>query len=158
MSSGAIPTLPQLSTQLQQAPQTTRSVTLNHSHNYSRSSPAGMDQSKFKSYTNTPEASKFTSPNPSYLSQMSEGASYSPLGLADIRPPEGTGYSDGLLSPTRSTDLDGPQYPSNSNYLTPWPIYAVDWCKWPPKQNSLQSSKIALGSYLEDNHNYVSPC
>jgi DDB1- and CUL4-associated factor 7 len=153
---GALPTLPQLSTQMQQSSQTTRSVTLNHTHSYSRSSPAGMDQQKYKPFTNTPESSKFASPNPSYYSQMSqEATSYSPLGLADIRPRGDTGYSDATMSPTVFSDSDNPQHPTNSNYLTPWPIYAVDWCKWPPKQNSMQAGKIALGSYLEDNHNYV---
>jgi DDB1- and CUL4-associated factor 7 len=153
---GSIPTLPQLSTQMQQPSQQTRSGTLNHTHSYSRSSPAGMDQPKYKPFTNTPESNKFGSPNPSsYVSQMSQGASYSPLGLADIRPRADTGFSDGPMSPTVFSDLDTPQYPTNSNYLTPWPIYAVDWCKWPPKQNSMQAGKIALGSYLEDNHNYV---
>jgi DDB1- and CUL4-associated factor 7 len=153
---GSIPTLPQLSTQMQQTPQTNRSGTLNHTHSYSRSSPAGMDQPKYKPFTNTPEANKFGSPNPSYVSQMSQGASYSPLGLADIRPRADTGFSDGPMSPTTISELDAPQVPTNSNYLAPWPIYAVDWCKWPPKQNSQQAGKIALGSYLEDNHNYVS--
>jgi DDB1- and CUL4-associated factor 7 len=152
---GSVPMLPQLSTQMQRTPQSNRSVTLNHAHNYSRSSPAGMDQPKYKPFTNTPEASKFSSPNPSYVSQMSQGASYSPLGLADIRPRADTGLSDGPMSPTAFSEVDAAHYPTNSNYLTPWPIYAVDWCKWPPKQNGLQTGKIALGSYLEDNHNYV---
>lgn len=153
---GSIPTLPQLSTQLQQTPQPNRSATLNHSHSYSRSSPAGMDQPKYKPFTNTPETKKFGSPNPPYTAQMSQGASsYSPLGLADIRPRADTGLSDGPMSPTIFSDFDAPQFPTNSNYITPWPIYAVDWCKWPLKQNSLQTGKIALGSYLEDHHNYV---
>ncbi len=152
---GSVPTLPQLSTQAQQPSQTTRSVTLNHTHSYSRSSPAGMDQPKYKPFTNTPESNKFTSPNPSYVSQMSQGASYSPLGLADIRPRADTGFSDGPMSPNVFSDVDAPQYPTNSNYLTPWPMYAVDWCKWLPKQNGMQAGKIAIGSYLEDNHNFV---
>lgn len=153
---GSISALPQLSTQMQQPSQTTRPATLNHTHTYSRSSPAGMDQQKYKPFTNTPESNKFGSPNPSYYSQISQEApSYSPLGLADIRPRADTGYSDGPMSPTVISDVDVPQYPTNSNHLTPWPIYAVDWCKWPPKQNGMQAGKIALGSYLEDNHNYV---
>lgn len=146
---GSIPTLPQLSTQ------TTRSLPLNQTHSYSRSSPAGMDQPKYKAFTNTPESNKLNSPNPSYTSQMSQAASYSPLGLADIRPRADTGMSDGPMSPTVFSDLDTPQHPTNSNYLAQWPIYAVDWCKWPPNQNSMEAGKVALGSYLEDNHNYV---
>jgi WD repeat-containing protein 68 len=43
---------------------------------------------------------------------------------------------------------------SNSNYLAPWSIYAYDWCKWTvPGGNS--AGKMAVGSYLEDNHNFV---
>jgi len=33
-------------------------------------------------------------------------------------------------------------------------MFAVDWCKWPPKTNT-SAGKIAIGSYLEDNHNYI---
>jgi WD repeat-containing protein 68 len=44
---------------------------------------------------------------------------------------------------------------TNSNYLAPWSIYAYDWCKWAvPGGNS--AGKMAVGSYLEDNHNFVS--
>lgn len=158
---GTVPSLPQLSTQLQQSAGNTRSAPLNHSHNYSRSSPAGMDQSKYKPFSSTPDGNKFGkfgSPNPSsYAAQMSQNASYSPLGLADIRPHTKQGLPDGPLSPNIMSDLDVPQQPTNSNYLTNWPIYAIDWCKWPPKPNTSQAGKIAIGSYLEDNHNYVSP-
>ena len=151
-----VPTLPQLSTQMQQTPQNARSAPLNHSHNYSRSSPAGIDQAKYKSYNVTPEGNKYNSPNPSFAAQLAQGGSYSPLGLADIRPHTNKGLADGPLSPNLMSDVETPRYPTNSNYLTSWPIYAVDWCKWPPKQNSSHAGKIALGSYLEDNHNYVS--
>lgn len=153
---GSIPTLPQLSTQMQLSPQTNRSAAMSHSHGYSRSSPAGMDQPKYKPFSNTSEANKFTSPiASSYASQMQQASSYSPLGLADIRPRADTGYTDGTMSPTALPEVDAPQYPTNSNYLTPWPIYAVDWCKWSPKQNTSQAGKLAIGSYLEDNHNFV---
>ena len=51
---------------------------------------------------------------------------------------------------------DSERGPSNSNYLAPWPVFAFDWCKWGvPGGNS--AGKIALGSYLEDTHNFVSP-
>jgi WD repeat-containing protein 68 len=46
--------------------------------------------------------------------------------------------------------------PTNSNYLAPWPVFAFDWCKYPvPHGNS--AGKIAVGSYLEDPHNFVRP-
>jgi hypothetical protein len=44
--------------------------------------------------------------------------------------------------------------PGSSSYLAPWPIYAFDWCKWRPHGNG--SGKLAIGSYLEDGHNFVS--
>ena len=45
--------------------------------------------------------------------------------------------------------------PTNSNYLAPWPVFAFDWCKYPvPHGNS--AGKMAVGSYLEDPHNFVS--
>jgi WD repeat-containing protein 68 len=44
--------------------------------------------------------------------------------------------------------------PTNSNYLAPWAVFAFDWCKYPvPHGNS--AGKMAVGSYLEDPHNYV---
>ena len=41
-----------------------------------------------------------------------------------------------------------------SNYMAQWPMYAFDWCKWRPQGNG--AGKLAIGSYLEDGHNYVS--
>jgi WD repeat-containing protein 68 len=38
--------------------------------------------------------------------------------------------------------------------MAPWALYAFDWCKWAPQGNS--AGKLAIGSYLEDGHNYVS--
>jgi WD repeat-containing protein 68 len=43
--------------------------------------------------------------------------------------------------------------PTNSNYLAPWAIYAFDWCKWPAQNHD--AGKVAVGSYLEDGHNFV---
>lgn len=145
-----LPTLPQLSTQVQQQqsqphPQssTPRSNAAN-SHGHSRSSPAGY----------RPPGS---SPNAGFQPPTPQGAKYSPLGLADIRSP-GDLLSDHITNtgaaPLNSTEN---QVPTNSNYITPWPIYAVDWCKWPVSGNAGSfGGKIALGSYLEDHHNYVS--
>lgn len=107
---GSVPTLPQLSTQMQQHSQTTRPAILNQTHSYSRSSPAGMDQPKYKAFTNTPESNKFNSPNTSYISHMSQTGSYSPLGLADIRPRADAGFSDEPMSPAVPSDADAPQY------------------------------------------------
>lgn len=145
----SLPTLPQLSTQLQHQPQaqpqpaTPRSGMMN-SHGHSRSSPAG-----YRAHGSSPGAG-FQPPTP-------QGPKYSPLGLADIRPP-GDILSDHITSSSGSAlNSSENQVPTNSNYITPWPIYAVDWCKWPVSGHPGSSGgKIALGSYLEDHHNYVS--
>lgn len=150
-ASSALPTLPQLSTQSSQQPSTSRTVPIN-SHGNSRSSPPGYDQSKYKQYGNTAENSKYVSPpSTGYQPNTPQGAKYSPLGLADIRPH--ADLADLTMSPgSRNGE---PQVPTNSNYLAPWPIYAVDWSKWPMATNGPFARKIAIGSYLEDNHNYV---
>ncbi|KAL3485609.1 WD40-repeat-containing domain protein [Aspergillus germanicus] len=153
-----LPTLPQLTTQLQhqhqpqpqpqpQPPSTTPRSGMN-SHGHSRSSPAGFEQQKYR-----PPGS---SPGIGYQPPTPQGAKYSPLGLADIRPP-GDLLSDPIASSGASAFSSAEnQVPTNSNYITPWPIYAVDWCKWPVTGNAGSfGGKIALGSYLEDHHNYI---
>jgi DDB1- and CUL4-associated factor 7 len=150
----SLPSLPQISTQLQQPPLSAR-PSVNHTHSYSRSSPGAMDQPKYKPFTNTPEQSKFPTSQNSYMPQTPSGpSSYSPLGLADIRQRTDLPFADLQFSPNIAQEQEAAQYPQNSNYLAPWPIYAVDWCKWPPGVPS-RSGKVAIGSYLEDNHNYV---
>ncbi|KKK14245.1 hypothetical protein ARAM_007600 [Aspergillus rambellii] len=149
-----LPTLPQLSTQLQQQPQqpqqqppsSTPRSNMANSQAHSRSSPVGFEQ-KYKPPGSSPGAAYPPTP---------QGAKYSPLGLADIRP-SGDLLNDPIISqstlPFNGTEN---QVPTNSNYITPWPIYAVDWCKWPISGNSGSfGGKIALGSYLEDHHNYI---
>lgn len=151
-----LPTLPQISTQLQQPALSARPTTLNHNHSYSRSSPGAMDQPKYKPFSNTPEQGKFTSTPNSYMPQTLQGpSSYSPLGLADIRTRTEPNFTDAPFSPGVAQENESIQYPQNSNYLAPWPIYAVDWCKWPPRSNNGSTGKVAIGSYLEDNHNFV---
>ncbi|ETI26905.1 hypothetical protein G647_10004 [Cladophialophora carrionii CBS 160.54] len=152
----SLPTLPQIATQLQQPSLSARPMTLNHTHSYSRSSPGAMDQPKYKPFSNTPEQSKFPSAPNSYMPQTPLGpSSYSPLGLADIRQRTDTTFSDTPFSPGVTQESEDSPYPQNSNYNAPWPIYAVDWCKWPPRSGSGSSGKVAIGSYLEDNHNYI---
>ena len=157
---GSIPTLPQISTQLQQPPMSARPGTMNHSHSYSRSSPTGMEQVKYKAFTNTPESSRYDPSNRMPIPHTPQSSSYSPLGLADIRPRGDAGFSDELTSPTFYTSTGEQhqhqqQYPTNSNYLAPWPIYASDWCKWPSRSSDTSEGRIAIGSYMEDNHNFV---
>ena len=145
-----LPTLQQSSTQPSH-----RSSMVN-SHGHSRSSPAGLDQSMYKQY-GAPEGSRYpTSPGAGYPPPSAQGSKYSPLGLADIRPPGDHLLADSLMSPGLLSHNGDTQVPSNSNYVAPWPIYAIDWCKWPTSGNSSSfGGKVALGSYLEDNHNFV---
>ena len=149
-----LPTLPQITTQMQQPPQSARPMTLNQTHSYSRSSPGLMEQPKYKPFSNTPD--KYSTPN-SYGPQTPQGPpSYSPLGLADIRDRTGGVFSDPLMSPTQAIETnDVMQYPTDSSYVAPWPIYALDWCKWPPRSNTGSAGKVALGSYSEDGPNWL---
>ena len=153
------PTIPQFSAQSQQHTIPSRSSTVNHSHNYSRSSPAGLDQ-KYAPFVTTPDNSKLASPlNQKYTSSQTPlgGSSYSPLGLADIRPRADSSLSDGPYGANFYPHDEYPSVPSNSNYLAPWAVYAFDWCKWPVQNGSGDAAgKMAIGSYLEDGHNFVS--
>jgi len=156
-----VPTIPQISTQSQQYATPARSATITHSHSYSRSSPSGHDQQKYIPFSNTPENPKYASlPNHKYTSsQTPQGlTSYSPLGLADIRPRADSGLSDGPTSANPYSYDGASPTPTNSNYLAPWAIYAFDWCKWPVQQyhGGNSAGRIAVGSYLEDGHNFVS--
>ena len=142
-----LPTLPQLSTQPQ--PPSTPS---RQSQVYARASPSGFDQ-KYKPGVNTPDAYK-SSQGFGSTSPMPKSTPYSPLGLAEIRQfMESGDEPTGTMSQLNN---GGPQYPTNSNYMAPWGVYALDWCKWPTRPNSNSVGKVALGSYLEDHHNYVS--
>tara|TARA_R110002003_G_scaffold186_3_gene14544 strand:- start:23312 stop:24265 length:954 start_codon:yes stop_codon:yes gene_type:complete len=161
-----VPTQNQIASNAQQYTLPTRSNTIHQSrqsphssHSYSRSSPAGLgpDQ-KYIPFSNTPEQSKYAANTPTqkyYPSTPSGAASHSPLGLADIRPradsnmdrENNMGHGNAMISEQNKV-------PTNSNYLAPWSIYAYDWCKWTvPGGNS--AGKMAVGSYLEDNHNFV---
>ena len=157
----AVPTLPQLSTQPQSYQTPSRATTVSHAHSYSRSSPAGVDQQKYVPFVHTPEDSKFASPTTQrYTASQTPqgGSSYSPLGLADIRPRADSGMSDGPPSANPYSSENHSSTPTNCNYLAPWAVYAFDWCKWPVQHNGLGDSagKMAIGSYLEDSHNFVS--
>ncbi|EOA81497.1 uncharacterized protein SETTUDRAFT_165955 [Exserohilum turcica Et28A] len=155
----------QIATNAQQYTLPTRSNTISQSqhsphstHAYSRSSPAGLGpEQKYIPFSNTPENSKYAAATPTqkyYPSTPSGAASQSPLGLADIRPransnmePETTGHGNSTLG-------DMNKVASNSNYLAPWSIYAFDWCKWNVTGGN-SAGKMAVGSYLEDNHNFI---
>lgn len=156
-----VPTVAHISTQSQQYATPARNSTITHSHSYSRSSPPGHDPQKYIPFSNTPENAKYASPpNHKYTSsQTPQGqTSYSPLGLSDIRPRADSGLSDVPTSANPYSYDGASSTPTNSNYLAPWAIYAFDWCKWPVQQYQGNNSagKIAVGSYVEDGHNFVS--
>ncbi|KAJ4357531.1 uncharacterized protein N0V89_002107 [Didymosphaeria variabile] len=158
-----VPTIPQINTNAQQYTLPTRSNTINQpqqhtsSHTYSRSSPAGMgpDQ-KYIPFSNTPESSKYAAGTPAqkyYPSTPSGAASNSPLGLADIRPRANSNMAEESTG-AGTLFVENDRTPSNSSYLTPWPAYAFDWCKWNVHGGN-GAGKMAVGSYLEDTHNFI---
>ncbi|KAK8253920.1 WD40-repeat-containing domain protein [Phyllosticta capitalensis] len=161
------PSAPAINTNAQQYTLPTRSTTMNSSsssaqHSYSRSSPAGLDQKyiPFSSTAQTPEAPKYTQ-TPSQSSRhyqpqtpQAGAASNSPLALTDIRPRANSNVGDdGAVGTSIFSDLDN-RPPGNSNYLAPWAMYAFDWCKW-PAHGANSAGKMAIGSYLEDPHNFI---
>ena len=147
---GSVPTLPPISTsQEQQFSSPSRSSTASHSHAYSHSSPAPAYSDYTPKYASTPTHKYMAAQTP-------QPSAYSPLGLADIRPRADSGNDDGL--PSANPYQEANPEPTNCNYLAPWAVYSFDWCKWPVHQQGLgdAAGKIAIGSYLEDGHNYVS--
>ena len=155
-----VPTLPQTPSHPQHTIGSSRASSNSQAHGYSRSSPAGLEQ-KYVPFINTPENSKYAStPTNKYNSSQppKEESSYSPLGLADIRPHHESGLPDTPSSTMLFANDDLPTVPTNSNYLAPWPVYAFDWCKWPVQQQQHlgdKAGKMAIGSYVEDGHNFV---
>lgn len=140
-----------------QTPSKSNSMNL---HGYSRSSPAAPYEggSSYLPYApTTPGGSsqaQYMSPTDAKYGQSSSqrNISNTPLGLADIRPRADSNLSDGLPG-TPAYELANAQ-PRTSNYMAPWASYAFDWCKWAPQGNG--AGKVAIGSYLEDGHNFVS--
>lgn len=158
------PTLPTMQASIPQQSDysTPAKPSLNLSHGYSRSSPAtayDAPNPAFSPYTPTtpsgagPSSSQFMSPGDrSYNAPGSQrNISHTPLGLADIRPRADSSLSDGMPSGLDFGVQNPP--PGTSNYMAPWATYAFDWCKWTPQGNS--AGKVAIGSYLEDGHNFV---
>lgn len=156
----AVPTIPQAQEQYSTP---SRTSTLSLSHNYTRSSPAaGFDVQGYPPFSATTpsgnDQGNFSSPtNQKYTPQNAQRTvSNTPLGLADIRPRADSGLSDGLPGANPYSYDGANAMPTNSNYLAPWAIYAFDWCKWPAHNHD--AGKVAVGSYLEDGHNFVSFC
>ena len=167
MSANTAPTLPTMQASMSQHPEyqtPSKPPSLSLSHSYSRSSPAagGYDSgSGYMPYTPTTPGgssagpSQFMSPTDAKYSALGSqrNISNTPLGLADIRPRADSTLSDG---PPGSLQYEiANTQAGTSNYMAPWAMYAFDWCKWPPQGNG--AGKLAVGSYLEDGHNFVRP-
>jgi WD repeat-containing protein 68 len=127
-----------------------RSTAYTGSHSHSRSSPAGMDQ-RYVPFA-SPTTDKYVPPPgqrfPNVAMSPMSGPSTAPLELSDIRPRADTNMS------AYSYDAAAMVAPS-CGYVTPWPLFAYDWCKWPIPQNSSSAGRMAVGSHLEDGHNYI---
>lgn len=165
LSSNTAPILPTM--QQQQPPdyqphQTpTKSNSLNMSHNYPRTSPGAPYEggSGYVPYTPTTpggssSSAQYMSPTDTKYTQSSGSQriiSNTPLGLNDIRPRADSSLSDGLPG-TPGYEMANAQS-RTSNYMAPWALYAFDWCKWAPQGSG--SGKVAIGSYLEDGHNFI---
>ncbi|PHH65374.1 hypothetical protein CDD81_2478 [Ophiocordyceps australis] len=147
------------SMQASAAPKASLAMAHSHSHSYSRSSPitSAYDASSpsYHAYTPTTPSggpSQFASPSDASryggVSGPQRTFSNTPLGLADIRPRADSTMSDSGYGANANDGYAGP-----SSYLAPWAVYAFDWCKWPPQANG--AGKVAVGSYLEDGHNFI---
>jgi DDB1- and CUL4-associated factor 7 len=160
MSANTAPTVPTASQSSSQEQYSTpsRSSAMGLSHNYTRSSPAGFDGAGYASFgATTPGGTdQYSSPtNQKYTPQNAQRTvSNTPLGLADIRPRADSGLDDSIPGANPYSYDGANAVPTNSNYLAPWAIYAFDWCKWPAQSHD--AGKVAVGSYLEDGHNFVS--
>ena len=131
----------------------------NTHHSHSRSSPAGMDGlsstgQKYIPFNQTPTQTPISSNPKAYnASTPAIGTSHSPLNLTDIR---SRTISD-AQEPAMGTNMmfSYNDAPTNSNYMAPFATYAFDWCSWPVQGGGSSAGKMAVGSYLEDPHNFI---
>lgn len=111
---------------------------------------------KYIPFNQTPTQTPGSS-NPKAYNAMSSGTpggpSHSPLNLTDIR---SRTVSD-AQEPAMGTNmlLSYNDAPTNSNYMAPFATYAFDWCSWPVQGGGSSAGKMAVGSYLEDPHNFI---
>lgn len=148
-----LPSMAQASTQPQHYMPPPRPGVLGSSHSHSKSSPIGLDQ-KYVPFSSTTPTAGSNLQSRMFAPQTPTGpGSYSPLGLSDIRPNIGSDLG-GDYGGANATAYDVNPTQTNSNYLAPWATYAYDWCKWPVNGTG-GCGKMALGSYLEDPHNFI---
>ncbi|KAI1810208.1 WD40 repeat-like protein [Poronia punctata] len=169
MATNTAPNLPTMSGAIQPSPSEFNSPSkppsLSMSHNnYARSSPADhydtSTPSGYSPYAPTTPGGSSNHGQSQYMSPQEakygapgsqRNVSHTPLGLADIRPRADSSLSDNQPG-TMGYELANSQ-PSTSNYLAPWAVFAFDWCKWTPQGKG--AGKVAIGSYLEDGHNFI---
>jgi WD repeat-containing protein 68 len=118
------------------------------SHSYSRSSPAGLQEQKYTPFTvDTPDMNKYPqTPQQKYYNPNNAQSIQSPLNLEAIRPRANSSLND--------DSAYNEMQATNSNYIAPWAVFAFDWCKYPTLGGN-SAGKIAIGSYLEDPHNFI---
>lgn len=128
-------------------------------HGHSRSSPTGMGidgSQKYIPFNQTPSQTTSSTSNPKAYNlshtHTPAGPSHSPLNLTDIRSRAVSDANDGATG--MNSLFSYSDTPTNSNYLAPFATYAYDWCKWPVVGGS-GAGKMAVGSYLEDPHNFI---
>ena len=110
---------------------------------------------KYIPFNQTPTQTPVTSNPKAYNlshTQTPAGPSHSPLNLTDIRSRAVSDANDGAAGTTMLFNYS--DQPTNSNYLAPFATYAYDWCKWPVIGGG-GAGKMAVGSYLEDPHNFI---
>ncbi|KAF2666888.1 WD40 repeat-like protein [Microthyrium microscopicum] len=169
-SSYTTPAVPHINTNAQQYTLPTRSNTISQSgppsasHSYSHSSPAGLTEQKYIPFSaggsdpHSAALDNMASPKypqtpqqkgPQFYSPQTPtgNALQSPLVLDQIRPRANSTMND-------ESNLQGQIQATNSNYVAPWASFAFDWCKYPVTQGN-SAGKIAIGSYLEDPHNFI---
>lgn len=60
----------------------------------------------------------------------------------------------GVNSREREDVVGGIGAVGNGRWMSPYALYALDWCKWPVSNGGY--GRVAMCSYAEDSHNYVS--
>ncbi|KAF3228072.1 hypothetical protein TWF192_007954 [Orbilia oligospora] len=123
----------------------------------------GDANTKYLPITHMQSSSASNLPDPSQSSNYRKYAPSGSMGGQDL------GISGGFGLDVQSrqgsiTEAPPKELQKGSHYYTQWPSYAIDWCKWPiygsPGASGYAGQsgvgRIALGSYSEDGHNYIS--
>ncbi|KAI5844437.1 WD40-repeat-containing domain protein [Morchella snyderi] len=65
------------------------------------------------------------------------------------------GMTTGSSSSTREREdvVGGIGAVGNGRWMSPYALYALDWCKWPVSNGGY--GRVAMCSYAEDSHNYI---